>query len=441
MTRQLESPVFEEAEQMLLGAIFNDSRVYPDVALKVPTAHYFGSVRHGTIYDAIGETFQRHGAADVPTVATVLRERNLIEDVGGASYLHGLRDQVMSSVVWVHAAKGVVEGYRRRSVFDACQAAIYRVTKTEDSIDETIADLGVALANAQTAGDAAKIITIGDAAKLVQEDIDSCKPALYRTGLDAFDTMIGGIPQDGIVTVMGIPSSGKSSLAAQIALNVAKDGVPVMFCSFEVGAKQSTANLLAVETELMVNERLRLGTPFKTIEERQRFDEAVELMGSVPIEFVEEPLTAEQIADRVALATARGVRVVVVDYIQGLACKEGDKESDMIARSCRTLQRMQVRHRLCVVMVSQLLAEASRRNEMPKMTEGVGSGAIAQVSTMMMGVWRPGLGKPTDPDETHEQQQWRMREAYIGVLKNKRGPLGTVPVQFRGEWMKFRSQA
>ena len=85
-----------EAERGVLGSIIIDPEAIVQVA-DFLTADDFYRDAHRTIYETIVQLYEQREAADFITICDELERRNKLEDVGGASYITSLINQVPTS--------------------------------------------------------------------------------------------------------------------------------------------------------------------------------------------------------------------------------------------------------------------------------------------------------------------------------------------------------
>ncbi|MBV8246110.1 MAG: replicative DNA helicase, partial [Candidatus Eremiobacteraeota bacterium] len=93
-----------EAEMALLGSILVDREIMAVVGEIVHPSDFYAHV-HESIYQAMVQLYDRGEPLDKITVSEELRRRNLLEKVGGLSYLSSLMDTVQTAASATYYAK------------------------------------------------------------------------------------------------------------------------------------------------------------------------------------------------------------------------------------------------------------------------------------------------------------------------------------------------
>lgn len=434
--RQL--PNAPESEMTLIGGLILEPSLLADVGDILKSADDFDTERNRAIYQALKDTYAKHGECFLDALVTALRDRGQLELAGGHEYLEQLTTSVPGPAACVPAANIVAEKARARRLAIAASRVYIDACNGSDP-DSLATSLSAAIADA-SASDRDAFSRLADAADDVVADIDAGIRHTDPIGLRQFDEFFGGIPKVGVVTLLGIPGSGKSSLALHIALQRAKAGHGVLIFSYEMSAQTIAANALAMLAPSNVSGALRQ-THTLTDASRDDIERARLTLGAINIDVCDDCLTAEGIWQRAMRAKRRGVDCIIVDYIQNLPADNHKLEATArIETGCRIMQRIARSLNMLVVMVSQVDKSAARGGQPPGQNDGIGSIAIGQVSDMMVSVHRPCLFET--PDNYGGQQdgmtweEWK-QHALLTVCKNKRGPLGAAEVTFVPEWTRF----
>jgi replicative DNA helicase len=437
MTQPPRVPMDRLSEQCLLSCLILDPATIPALLARSRGAPGFYDDGHREVFEVIRHLHASGVDPDAAAIFTELKGRGLDATVGGCDGFARIVASVSSGANWEHYLDNVEEAARRRDLLNTWETVAFKIRRGAP-LQECLLAASDGVARASRPTGPPRDVTVADAAAEVMADLEAGKPRVVKTGLAAFDNEFGGVPFPGLTTFLGVPGSGKSSLAAGIARRVAEAGHPVRVFSYEMSPASVAANLLAMGAEAPVHDWMRSGTR-PGPNELLRVGEAADTLSDLNIAFVEDLLSASQIEVRCALAVAAGVRCVVVDYIQNLPpdCP-GDSDTVRIEAACRALQRVSRQHGIAVLMVSQMVASAAREDRPPRKHDGMGSAAIEQVSDCMIGVYRSVVFNPRSADESLESWSRRKAQAELHVLKNKKGPCGYVEVEFVGAWTKFR---
>jgi replicative DNA helicase len=93
-----------EAEESILSAILLDNNTLLDV-LELLAPENFYRTAHQIIFSAINDLFRKAQPVDLVTLTNLLREKNKLEEIGGAAYLARLVDTVPSAINVQHYAR------------------------------------------------------------------------------------------------------------------------------------------------------------------------------------------------------------------------------------------------------------------------------------------------------------------------------------------------
>ena len=208
----------------------------------------------------------------------------------------------------------------------------------------------------------------------VADRMSGKEQAGMMTGLHLFDSRFGLYGGD-LVVVAGETSQGKSTLATTLAYNLAVTGIPSVFYSMEMSARQLAARIIA--------RRVRIGSA-RTLKDKlsdaefsQLYDNA-SVLKSLPIYFDERSKTTFRgICDSIRrMVKVYGVRVAFIDYLQILANGKADNREQILGDMARDLKRLAVETDTCIVALSQM-SRSSGKGE-PALSRMRGSGQIEE---------------------------------------------------------------
>src|SRR5690625_4099016 len=124
------------AEQSVIGAILLDGSLYKDLKLE---SKHFGDISHRKIYEAIERVSEKEQSIDIVTVTTELGD--LINSVGGVSYLTELAQSIPTTANLHFYESAVFEAYRQRETRKI--ALKYAEDPTDEALHKLIADLEI----------------------------------------------------------------------------------------------------------------------------------------------------------------------------------------------------------------------------------------------------------------------------------------------------------
>jgi replicative DNA helicase len=283
------------------------------------------------------------------------------------------------------------------------------------------------------------------------------------TGLVDMDRKLGGLHKSDLLILAGRPSMGKTSLATNIAFNIAKayrrgtlpdgsegavEGGVVGFYSLEMSAEQLAARVLSEASEVP-SEQIRKGD--MTEGEFRRFVEAAKTLESCPLYIDDTPaLPISQLAARARrLKRTHGLDVLFVDYLQLVrpASARTEGRVNEVSEITQGLKAIAKELDIPVVALSQLSRQVEARDDKrPQLSDLRESGSIEQDADVVMFVFREEYyaerEKPSD-DKLEEMAAWQERmerlhgKAEVVIGKQRHGPIGTVELSFEGKFTRF----
>jgi replicative DNA helicase len=287
------------------------------------------------------------------------------------------------------------------------------------------------------------------------------------TGLRDLDRMMGGLQRSDLVILAGRPGMGKTALATNIAYNIAKawvsdvrpdgrieaiNGGIVGFFSLEMSAQQLATRIISEQTEIASHRILRGEidpSDFDRIAETAREIEQIPL-------YIDETggLSIAQMSARARrLKRQRGLDLIVVDYIQllqGSARRAQEGRVQEVTEITTNLKALAKELNIPILALSQLSRQVeNREDKRPQLSDLRESGSIEQDADVVMFVFREEYylknREPRPGSEEHFKWQSEMEavhgRAEVILGKQRHGPTGTVPLQFKSDVTRFADLA
>ncbi len=182
---------------------------------------------HQTIFEAMVLLYNTSQPIDAVTVSEELRRRDHLEKVGGISYLASLIDMV-PGVSNIDYYAGIVEEHGlRRSLIKAGGAVNELAFRTDADIAGVLDRAEQAVLSVAEKRESKSMVSVGslmDQVFTLIEELDGSEPTGLNTGFRDLDELLGGLQPENLVVIAARPSMGKSTLALNIATNVASLG-------------------------------------------------------------------------------------------------------------------------------------------------------------------------------------------------------------------------
>lgn len=285
-----------------------------------------------------------------------------------------------------------------------------------------------AVSEVATGGDFSAVHVGKALSSIIRERGDGGEEAMIRTGFTGLDRLLGGLRPGGLYLVAGRTGAGKTSLLLSIAGNMAIDGGhPVLFVSKEQNEKELSGLLLCQQAE-MDTRRWAMGN-LKNPEEEERLRRAVFRLSDAPIHWFPcrgrgEAALREVKACARGLKMRKGLRVVMIDYLQLFAAYQSPEDISDISQGFKNLA---MDLDVVVVAACQLNRAIDYREEKkPVLADLKGSGSLEQDADAVVFICPP---ETFEEDENLSEMAVPMTVDLV-VAKNRGGPKGEVPVEF-----------
>jgi replicative DNA helicase len=430
-----------EAEQSVIGGLLIDTQAWDQVGDTV-TADDFYRPDHRMIFEAIGELVAESKPIDAVTVSERLERRGKLADVGGLAYLSTLVRDTPTSANARAYAQIVRERALLRSLISAGNAIASSVFSDEglsarDLVNQAEQRVFEIAERGARRTEGAQAVRTMLPALIDQIDEWHSNPDKLRgvaTGFVDFDRRTGGLRGGDLVIVAGRPSMGKTTLAINMAENVALDPNvkgSVLIFSMEMPSEQLMTRMLSSVGGVPMQD-IRSGRI--SDQDWVRITSATSQLAEARLFIDETPgLTPTELRARARrVKREHGLDLVVVDYLQ-LMQVAGTKENRAteISEISRGLKALAKELSVPVIALSQLNRSVEQReNKKPVMSDLRESGAIEQDADMILFIYR---------EEVYDKNTPRKGEADIDLAKHRNGETGYFTLTFQGQFTRFQN--
>ena len=458
-----------EAEQQLLGAILTNNDIYDRVASVIGPKHFYDPV-HARIFEIAAARIAKNNLASPVTLKAFMEDDEGLKELGGPAYLVRLAGAAISAFAVRDYAQMIYDLAVRRDLIQlgrdiAAKAAQVDVaSEPREQIVEAEQKLYKLAEQGQTETGFQSFL------KAVTDAVNVANAAYQRdgglsgvsTGLIDMDKKLGGLHPSDLLILAGRPSMGKTSLATNIAFNVAKayrrgtlhdgtegavDGGVVGFYSLEMSAEQLAARILSEAAEIP-SHQIRSGDMTET--EFRRFVDAAKALEACPLYIDDTPaLPISQLAARARrLKRTHGLDVLIIDYLQLVrGTGKGENRVNEISEITMGLKAIAKELNIPVIALSQLSRQVeNREDKRPQLSDLRESGSIEQDADVVMFVFREEYYKEREKPGDHELDKmaiWQEEmerlhgRAEVVIGKQRHGPIGTVDLSFEGRYTRF----
>ncbi len=464
-----------EAEQQLLGAILVNNDIYDRIASLIRAEHFFDPV-HARIFEIAAARIQKNALASPVTLKAFMEDDAGLKELGGAAYLVRLAGSAISAFAARDYAQMIYDLAVRRELIQLGRDISDRAQKVEVDSEprEQITEAEQRLYKLGEQGVAER--GFQSFLKAVTDAVNVANAAYQRggglagisTGLVDLDKKLGGLHESDLIILAGRPSMGKTSLATNIAFNIAKayrrgrkpdgaegavEGGCVGFFSLEMSAEQLAARVLSEASEVP-SEQIRRGD--MTEGEFRRFVDAAKDLETCPLYIDDTPaLPISQVAARARrLKRTHGLDVLMIDYLQLLKGSSRASEANRVQEVSEITQGLKAIAKelnIPVIALSQLSRQVeSRDDKRPQLSDLRESGSIEQDADVVMFVFREEYYREREKPADHELEKmaaWQQMmeqchgKAEVIIGKQRHGPIGTVELSFEGRFTRFGNLA
>jgi len=458
-----------EAEQALLGCLMFDNGAYERLYDGLMARHFYEPF-HQKLFSVIEDHIRIGHLAEPIILLDKFKEDQAFIDLGGIRYLADLVDRAPPAANASDYARSIYDLALRRELIrlggEIAKAATGDMTG-RDQIERAEAQL---FELAEKGTSATGFMPFSDA---VLGALNMAEEAFKRdgglsgvsTGLMDLDKQIGGLHKSDLIILAGRPSMGKTALATNIAMNIAKkfkfetlpdgnrktvDGGVVAFYSLEMSGEQLAMRLLA-DASGVSSDRLRKGEI--DAGEFGRLKDAAMDINSFPL-FIDDTggLSLAKLTARARrLKRTAGLDCVVVDYLQLVTTGDtGANRVQEVSQITMGLKALAKELQVPVIALSQLSRQVEQRDDKrPQLSDLRESGSIEQDADIVMFVYRESyyLGRAEPKEGTPEHLTWQedmdktRGTAEVIIGKQRHGPIGTVKLSFDENVTRFGNLA
>ncbi len=426
-----------DAEQAVLGALMlRPTAIHDIVDLLVPEMFY--AKKHTLVFRTILDLSNKNEPVDVLSVATRLKEKKCLNEIGGNAYLSELMSNVPSTVNIRHYADIVYKKFILRSLIDSGEQ-IASIAYEQNDMDVTdVIDMAeksifrvTSSINTKNAFTSIKqsLVETWEQIEHLHEHKDEIRG--IPTGFVDLDNLLAGLQKSDLIILAARPSMGKTTFALDIARNAALGGTPVGIFSLEMSANQLVQRMLSAESRVDAWS-IRTGhglspTNFTALQE------AASRLQKAPIYIDDQAgnsiVKMRSVARR--LKSEHGLGLIVVDYLQLMTTsKNYDSMVNQVTEISRSLKSLARELDVPVLALSQLSRAVEARGGKPRLSDLRDSGSIEQDADLVMFI---------HSEDRYKDHNERSNITEILIEKHRNGAVGKVELAFDAKTTTFLS--
>ncbi len=437
-----------EAEQGVLGSMLISPRETIAECVEKINEEYFYVPAHQTIYNVLVDLWNAGQAIDLITFTQVLRDRNLLENIGGAAFVTSLFTFVPTAANVGYYLEIVRDKYILRQIITASTESVRRAYEEQDEVGNLLDEVEQKIFAVGEDRFKGQMLSMKDQ---VMEAIESIEKLYERkggitgisTGFVEFDRMTSGLHPAEMIVIAARPSMGKTALAMNIAEHVAiQEKLPVGVFSLEMSSQQLVQRLLCSRARVnlqkvrdgFLGERDFPDFPSLTAAASKLAEAKIFIDDSASLTILELRAKARR------LKAQQDVQLIVVDYLQLLRStsrRAQDNRQLEISEISAGLKGLAKELKIPVIVVAQLNRQPEARSGgKPRLSDLRESGSIEQDADLVGLLVRPEIY-----EEDEEARAEKAGEAELIIAKQRNGPVGEISLTFLKEFTRFEDRA
>ena len=430
---ELSMPFSNEAEQSVLGAMYLDRTCIPDVVGVVRGEDFYIS-RHQELFEAIVELYNTGKPIDLVTLKEHLTLRGTLEKIGGIAFVVEVANLVPSTDSASFYAAIVRDKATQRRMIRMADDIRNKCYRGDEETDDILATAQQSMIEISQDRSTRGLMHIG---RYLDEGLEKLEKLSQKTdgvtgvpmGFIDLDRRTSGLHAAELIILAARPAMGKSSLALNIAQNVAvKAKKNVAIFSLEMPGVQVANRMLSSEARLS-SEKIKKGD-IKD-DEWGKIGNAISVLAQAGI-YVDDTsnITVSEIGARCRkMMLEKGLDLVVIDYLQLISgAGRGSSRQQEITEISRSLKILANDLNIPIIALSQLSRASDKEKREPVLSDLRDSGAIEQDADMVMFLHREGY--------YHEDAE-EPNKAKCNFAKHRNGEVGYDYLTWIGEYTMF----
>lgn len=433
-----------EAERRVLGILIKHPET-ADTVMDRLRPEYFTDATYRRIYQIISQIYSQGGRITYTQIYTRLRK----EMPSAEQVLIGITESFVSQVELIPSVNVIADKYGRRAILEAAQA-IQEMVCVEDemSLESCQAKAQeLIFAATQTGGesDVKDLMEVLNKCYLrLLERQEGKKPYGLAVRFPEIDMLTTGFKNKDLIILAARPSMGKTALALNFAVNVAKRNIPVLIFSLEMDDVQIGDRVVLSELYDLRNKDDSIAVPSANYSMRLTEEQFEKVQGvynrlfPLPIYIIDKRgITVGEIRSKARKVKAEhpDLGLVIIDYLQLIKPPTSTNKNWalVVGDIVREIRDLAGELDVPVILLSQLNRSVEQReNKKPMMSDLRDSGNIEEFADVVMFLYRDDYYYP---DKARENGT----EGHVEIIfaKQRKGPTGSANLKFIRDYTRF----
>lgn len=428
-----------EAEKALLGSVFWSYESLQKACEEIEKEMFYLD-SHSKIFEVIKYLYEKKEPFNMSTLTTELMNRNIIDNVGGVSYLNDITASVATGANIDYYINLVIEKYTLRRMIEVATNIIKVANNPEVEVATCVEEAEKSILNVSKTRKTTEFRKVQDVLIKTQEDLETLaknkgKVTGLTTGLIDLDNLTEGLKPTQLIIVAARPAVGKTAFALNIGCAAAKNTKKnIAIFSLEMPAEQLVMRMISSLGQID-NKKLQTGK--MESEDWRRVNEAISQLSDTNIFFHDAGgITASEIKAKCRRLSTQneGLGLVIIDYLQLIdsSSRYSGSRQQEVSEISRSLKTMALELEVPVIALSQLSRSVEKREDKkPVLSDLRESGSIEQDADIVAALHAPVVDLPQDDNIPTPIQ--------LIILKHRNGPTATIDMLFKKKTSTFLS--
>ena len=419
----VQSPQAIDMEKYVLSAMLLQDGIAIPKAAAILSSDDFFYPEHQIIFSTMMQLYSQGTIPDILLIAEELRKSDMLEKIGGMTYLFALNEWTFTTAFIESHSKVVKEKAILRKIILASQITIDDAQKGIKTVSDIIFDSQKMLEDLSNSTEASKSLQLAPYFKdSLKSDIENMKRYANRsTGFSNIDENQFFSP--GLYVIGATPAAGKTTFCWQLLEQLANNGEKCIYCSYEMSGLELFTKTAA--RRLFLKDKLTLLTAAE-IRRGGWSNELDNIISEVAdsnanLQLLE--LQDESVDDLLKLLKplcqeAEKAPVVCIDYLQIIPHSKDNIKAG-IDDTVRKLKKFQRDTNTTFIVISSF----NRTNYAQSVAfeSFKESGNIEYTADVVWGLQLNIMNKTFNRDEIDKAKKQQPRQIHLKCLKNRQG--------------------
>ena len=425
-----------DSEQALLGSMLLAHDSYYEIA-DIINSKSFYSERNRMVWESISELINRKIPIDAVTLATDLREKKVLDQIGGATYIAEIVNTVGSAANIKYYAQIVAKKDMLRKLISASnkisEMSFEEAHPLEHILEEAEREVYEITSNGSGSQRLIAVKELIEEAWARIERLQDGDGAALRgipSGIPKLDNILSGFQKSDLIILAARPSVGKTSLVMDFVRHAAVNhGHFCAVFSLEMSKEQLFDRMLAAQSKVD-GWKLRTGN-LDMHHDIERLQNGLNDLAKAPIYIDDTPgnniVNMRSVLRR--LKAERPIELIVVDYLQLMnTTKNYDSMVNQVTDISRSLKQLAKEFKAPVIALSQLSRSVEQRGGKPRLSDLRDSGSIEQDADIVMFIHR---------DDKYGEENKVNNQVELLIEKHRNGATGMINLIFDAKRTSF----